>query len=58
QVHLHPTPPDLPKIGRDPTITVDLDIVETIKEDTAADVLVKFGRIKLLQKTLDICEEA
>ncbi|KAJ7813967.1 hypothetical protein B0H14DRAFT_2202518, partial [Mycena olivaceomarginata] len=50
--------PDLPKIGRDPTVTVNLDVVETIKEDTAADVLVKVGHIKLLQTTFDICEEA
>ncbi|KAJ7804866.1 hypothetical protein B0H14DRAFT_3485831 [Mycena olivaceomarginata] len=57
-VHLRPTPPDLPKIGRDPTVTVDLDVVETIKDDMAADVLVKVGRIKLLQTTFDICEEA
>ncbi|KAJ7889389.1 hypothetical protein B0H14DRAFT_2692147 [Mycena olivaceomarginata] len=50
--------PDPPKIGADLTVTVDLDVVETIEEGTTADVLVKVGRIKLLQKTFDICEEA
>ncbi|KAF7349891.1 ML domain-containing protein [Mycena venus] len=50
--------PDPPKIGANLTVTVDLDVVETIEEGATADVLVKVGRIKLLQKTFDICEEA
>ncbi|KAJ7130682.1 ML domain-containing protein [Mycena filopes] len=50
--------PDPPKIGADLTVTVDLQVVETIEEGATADVLVKVGRIKLLQQTFDLCEEA
>jgi hypothetical protein len=41
-------------MSADLTVTVDLDNVETIKEGTTVDILVNFGRIKLLQKTFDI----
>ncbi|KAJ7264504.1 ML domain-containing protein [Mycena haematopus] len=50
--------PDPPKIGAELTVTVDVEVLETIEEGATADVLVKVGRIKLLQKTFDICEEA
>ncbi|KAJ6467726.1 ML domain-containing protein [Mycena sanguinolenta] len=50
--------PDPPKIGTELTVTVDVEVVETIEEGATADVLVKVGRIKLLQKTFDLCEEA
>ncbi|KAJ7039952.1 ML domain-containing protein [Mycena alexandri] len=50
--------PDPPKIGADLTVTVDLQVVETIEEGATADVLVKVGRIKLLQQTFDLCDEA
>ncbi|KAJ7362599.1 hypothetical protein DFH08DRAFT_646037, partial [Mycena albidolilacea] len=43
---------------QDLTVIVDLDVVQTIEEGTTADVLVKVGRINLLQKTFDICNEA
>jgi len=50
--------PDPPKIGAELTVTVDVEVIETVEEGATADVLVKVGRIKLLQKTFDICEEA
>ncbi|KAF8214224.1 ML domain-containing protein [Mycena galopus ATCC 62051] len=50
--------PDPPKIGAELTVTVDVDVIETVEDGATADVLVKVGRIKLLQKTFDICEEA
>ncbi|KAJ6474977.1 hypothetical protein C8R45DRAFT_834750, partial [Mycena sanguinolenta] len=45
--------PDPPRIGAELTVTVDVEA-----DGAMADVLVKVGRIKLLQKTFDICEEA
>ncbi|KAF7378345.1 ML domain-containing protein [Mycena sanguinolenta] len=50
--------PDPPKVGAELTVTVDVDVMETIEDGATADVLVKVGRIKLLQKTFDLCEEA
>ncbi|KAJ7635238.1 ML domain-containing protein [Roridomyces roridus] len=50
--------PDPPKIGAQLTVTIDAEVKETIKDGATADVLVKVGRIKLLQKTFDLCEEA
>ncbi|VDB86513.1 unnamed protein product [Peniophora sp. CBMAI 1063] len=50
--------PDPPKPGEDMTVTVKGTAVETIKEGAYADVTVKLGLIKLLQKEFDICEEA
>ncbi|KAF7349883.1 hypothetical protein MVEN_01288900 [Mycena venus] len=64
--------PDPPTICAKPTVTVDLNVVELVQVRThlfadpraitaggsTADALVKFGRIKLLQQTLDICEAA
>ncbi|KAK7046331.1 ML domain-containing protein [Favolaschia claudopus] len=40
------------------SITVDLEVVDTVTEGAIADVTVKAGRIKLLHKIFDICEEA
>ncbi|KAJ7078318.1 ML domain-containing protein [Mycena belliarum] len=50
--------PDPPKIGAELTVTIDAQVEQTIEEGATADVLVKVGRIKLLQQTFDICEEA
>ncbi|KAJ6586447.1 ML domain-containing protein [Mycena vulgaris] len=50
--------PDPPKIGAELTVSINAQVVETIEEGATADVLVKVGRIKLLQQTFDICEEA
>ncbi|KAJ6514295.1 ML domain-containing protein [Mycena vitilis] len=50
--------PDPPQIGKELTVKVDVEVIRTIEEGAVADVLVKVGRIKLLQKTFDICEEA
>ncbi|KAJ7513051.1 ML domain-containing protein [Mycena galericulata] len=50
--------PDPPKIGAELTVTIDAEVKETIEEGATADVLVKVGRIKLLQQTFDLCEEA
>ncbi|KAJ7263449.1 ML domain-containing protein [Mycena rebaudengoi] len=50
--------PDPPKIGAELTVTIDAVVQEVIEEGATAEVLVKVGRIKLLQKTFDICEEA
>ncbi|KAJ7785181.1 ML domain-containing protein [Mycena maculata] len=50
--------PDPPKIGAALTVTIDAEVKETIEEGATADVLVRVGRIKLLQQTFDLCEEA
>ncbi|KAJ6474984.1 MD-2-related lipid-recognition domain-containing protein, partial [Mycena sanguinolenta] len=51
--------PGPPKIGAELTVTVDVEVVELLRcEGATADFLVKVGRIKLLQRTFDICEEA
>jgi len=50
--------PDPPKIGAELTVAVDVEVMETIEEGATVDVLVKVGRIKLLEKTFDLCEEA
>ncbi|KAJ7189449.1 ML domain-containing protein [Mycena pura] len=50
--------PDPPKIGANLTVTIVADVVEPIEEGATADVLVKVGRIKLLEKTFDLCDEA
>ncbi|KAJ6610089.1 hypothetical protein B0H10DRAFT_2062051 [Mycena sp. CBHHK59/15] len=44
--------------GKDLTVTVDALVTERIEEGAFADVTVKLGLIKLLQKTFDVCEEA
>ncbi|KAI4528563.1 hypothetical protein K525DRAFT_183929 [Schizophyllum commune Loenen D] len=50
--------PDPPIPGQQLTMTVKADVQETIQEGAYADVAVKVGLIKLLQKQFDICEEA
>ncbi|GFZ45257.1 Phosphatidylglycerol/phosphatidylinositol transfer protein [Saitozyma sp. JCM 24511] len=50
--------PDPPVPGENLTVNVDADVLETIEEGAYADVTVKLGLIKLLQKTFDVCEEA
>ncbi|KAF8323417.1 hypothetical protein DL93DRAFT_696760 [Clavulina sp. PMI_390] len=50
--------PDPPKPGSDLTVTASGFVKDTIEEGAYADVTVKMGLIKLLQKQFDICEEA
>ncbi|KAJ7136754.1 ML domain-containing protein [Mycena epipterygia] len=50
--------PDPPKIGAELTVTIDAEVMQTIEDGATADVLVKVGRIKLLEQTFDLCEEA
>ncbi|KAJ7169973.1 MD-2-related lipid-recognition domain-containing protein, partial [Mycena filopes] len=50
--------PDPPLPGQDLTIKVKAAVSETIEEGASADVVVKLGLVKLLQKKFDVCEEA
>ncbi|KAI0652247.1 ML domain-containing protein [Trametes meyenii] len=50
--------PDPPKRGEELTIIVDGVASEDVQDGAYADVTVKVGVIKLLQKEFDICEEA
>ncbi|CAL1695450.1 unnamed protein product [Somion occarium] len=50
--------PDPPKPGEDLTVTVKGVASERVEEGAYADVAVKVGRIKILQKEVDLCEEA
>ncbi|CAD6570801.1 MAG: Phosphatidylglycerol/phosphatidylinositol transfer protein [Tremellales sp. Tagirdzhanova-0007] len=50
--------PDPPVPGKNLTVSVDADVLERIDNGASADVVVKLGLIKLLQKTFDVCEEA
>ncbi|PVF94518.1 hypothetical protein CPB86DRAFT_713134 [Serendipita vermifera] len=50
--------PDPPKPGEDLEITAKGKVKQTLEEGAYADVTVKLGLIKLLQKEFDICEEA
>ncbi|EJC98807.1 uncharacterized protein FOMMEDRAFT_143165 [Fomitiporia mediterranea MF3/22] len=50
--------PDPPKPGQDMTVKVTAYAQERIEEGAYADVLVKIGVIKLLEKRFDLCEEA
>ncbi|KAH6917307.1 ML domain-containing protein [Coprinopsis sp. MPI-PUGE-AT-0042] len=50
--------PDPPKPGQDLSVKVNAQSSETIDEGAYADVTVKLGLVKLLQKTFDVCEEA
>ncbi|KAJ6624170.1 ML domain-containing protein [Mycena sp. CBHHK59/15] len=50
--------PDPPKIGSKLTVTIDAIVKETIEEGATADVKVKAGLIKLLERTFDLCDEA
>ncbi|KAJ7837517.1 hypothetical protein B0H14DRAFT_1096264 [Mycena olivaceomarginata] len=50
--------PDPPLPGHDLTVTVKALVTDVIEEGATADVTVKLGRIKLLQKKFDVCQEA
>ncbi|THH28062.1 hypothetical protein EUX98_g6124 [Antrodiella citrinella] len=50
--------PDPPKTGEDLTVTARGTLSSDLKEGAYADVAVKVGRIKILQKEFDLCEEA
>ncbi|KAA1468191.1 hypothetical protein DENSPDRAFT_793937 [Dentipellis sp. KUC8613] len=50
--------PDPPKPGKNLTVTVTASASERVEEGAYADVTVKLGLIKLLQKSFDLCEEA
>ncbi|KAI0778560.1 ML domain-containing protein [Trametes elegans] len=50
--------PDPPKRGEDLTITVLGTASKDVQDGAYADVTVKVGVIKLLQKEFDVCEEA
>ncbi|KAJ7055693.1 ML domain-containing protein [Mycena amicta] len=50
--------PDPPVPGEELTINAKGKATRRIEEGATADVVVKLGLIKLLQKTFDICEEA
>ncbi|KAG6334292.1 hypothetical protein ID866_4789 [Astraeus odoratus] len=50
--------PDPPRPGQDLTVVVKGHVTDTIKDGAYADVTVKLGLIKLLQKQFDLCEEA
>ncbi|KAL0951083.1 hypothetical protein HGRIS_007821 [Hohenbuehelia grisea] len=50
--------PDPPKPGKDLTVKVKAVALERVVEGAYADVTVKLGLIKLLQKQFDLCEEA
>ncbi|TFK41080.1 ML domain-containing protein [Crucibulum laeve] len=50
--------PDPPKPGQDLTVKVKGTALGVIEDGAYADVVVKLGLIKLLQKQFDICEEA
>ncbi|WWC70803.1 phosphatidylglycerol/phosphatidylinositol transfer protein [Kwoniella pini CBS 10737] len=54
---IHVTP-DPPVPGKNLTVEVEADVIQPIKEGAYADVTVKLGLIKLLQKQFDVCEEA
>jgi len=50
--------PDPPKPGEDLTVKVSAYVTKTIEDGAYADVTVKLGLIKLLQKRFDVCDEA
>jgi len=50
--------PDPPQPGQDLTVTVKGNVVEEIADGAYADVSVKLGLVKILQKRFDVCEEA
>ncbi|KAF8198922.1 ML domain-containing protein [Pholiota molesta] len=50
--------PDPPEPGQDMTVTVKGTAREVIEDGAYADVTVKLGLIKILQREFDVCEEA
>ncbi|KAF5384131.1 hypothetical protein D9615_003350 [Tricholomella constricta] len=55
--HIHVTP-DPPQAGKDLTIILVGNATELLKDGAYADVVVRIGAIKLLQREYDLCEEA
>ncbi|KAF7349922.1 hypothetical protein MVEN_01292900 [Mycena venus] len=51
-------PPDPPKPGQDLTIIAKGTALRRIEDGAFADVLVKVGLIKVINRRFDICEEA
>ncbi len=43
--------------GDQVNVTIVGDLLETVDEGAYAEVVVKIGLVKILQKTFDICEE-
>jgi len=58
QIHSLTISPDPPEPGQNLTIKASGYVSERIEEGATADVTVKLGLVKLLQKRFDICEEA
>ncbi|TDL30104.1 hypothetical protein BD410DRAFT_737383 [Rickenella mellea] len=50
--------PDPPQPGKNLTVTVTAFVKEVIEDGAYADVTVKVGRVKILHKLFDVCEEA
>ncbi|KAI9460885.1 ML domain-containing protein [Lactarius psammicola] len=50
--------PDPPKPGQDLTVLVKAQAQEQVQDGAYADVQVKLGLIKILQKQFDLCKEA
>ncbi|KXN91721.1 Phosphatidylglycerol/phosphatidylinositol transfer protein [Leucoagaricus sp. SymC.cos] len=50
--------PNPPQPGKELTVKVKARVLETVEEGASADVTVKLGLIKLLTKSVDLCEEA
>ncbi|KAG6888687.1 Phosphatidylglycerol/phosphatidylinositol transfer protein [Termitomyces sp. Mi166 len=50
--------PDPPQPGKDLTVKVTGKAQSVIEDGAYAEVSVKLGLVKLLQKTFDVCEEA
>ncbi|KAH9022959.1 ML domain-containing protein [Lactarius pseudohatsudake] len=50
--------PDPPQPGQDLTVRVIASAQEQVEDGAYADVSVKLGLIKILQKQFDLCEEA
>ncbi|KAF8078541.1 ML domain-containing protein [Lyophyllum atratum] len=50
--------PDPPQPGKELTVKVKGKATELIEEGAYADVIVKLGLVKLLQKRFDVCDEA
>ncbi|KAJ8508224.1 hypothetical protein ONZ45_g9490 [Pleurotus djamor] len=50
--------PNPPKPGAEITVTVKAEATERVEEGAYAEVAVKLGRITILKKSFDLCEEA
>ncbi|KAJ3568801.1 hypothetical protein NP233_g5481 [Leucocoprinus birnbaumii] len=58
KIHSIEVSPDPPAPGKDLTVKVNAEASDTIEEGAYAEVTVKLGIIKLLNKEFDLCEEA